>query len=129
MALVEWSDALAIGIPEIDYQHRNLVNMLNALDTALVEGEEREVIAQILDSVGQYVLTHFAAEEALMARIEYEFIDEHKAEHHRIAERADRLRQRFDEGEDTAGEMREFLIRWLLNHIAGVDSQIAGAMS
>ena len=127
MALVEWNQALSIGIPEIDYQHRNLVSMLNALHTAIEAKEPREHLGEILEELDLYVSNHFATEERLMERINYEFTTQHKQEHRRLAETVQDYRNAFSRGEDSAEEVMQFLIRWLLNHIAGADSHIGEA--
>ena len=127
MPLIEWSPTLEIGIPEIDYQHKNLVSMLNALGTNIEEGAGKAVIGEVIEALDAYVLTHFASEERLMEKMGYEYIDEHKAEHHRLAETVQRHRAAYAKGECSPQELLEFLIRWLLNHIAGADSFIAEA--
>jgi hemerythrin-like metal-binding protein len=127
MPLIEWSPTLEIGIPEIDYQHRTLVSMLNALGRGIEQGEPATVIGEILEALDGYVHTHFASEERLMQRLGYEFIEEHKEEHHRLAETVSRHRAAYSRGECSPQELLEFLIRWLLNHIAGADSYIAEA--
>ena len=127
MALVEWNQALNVGIPEIDYQHRNLVSMLNALHTAIEANEPREHLGEILEELDLYVANHFATEERLMARIHYEFLAQHKLEHLRLAETVQEHRNAYARGEGTADEVMQFLIRWLLNHIAGADSHIGEA--
>lgn len=127
MPLITWSPALEIGIPEIDYQHRNLVSMLNALNDAIEEKAAQSVIGEILEALNAYVITHFASEERLMDKLHYEFIDEHKIEHHRLSESVQRYRSAFDRGECSPTELLEFLIRWLLQHVAGADSLIAQA--
>ena len=76
MALVEWNETLNIGVPEIDYQHRNLVSMLNALAKAIEEGTTDTVLREILDELNAYILTHFAAEERIMERIGYQYMSE-----------------------------------------------------
>lgn len=127
MAIVEWSKALEVGIPEIDYQHRNLVSMLNALHTAIEAGEPRAHLGEILEELDLYVSNHFATEERLMERIHYEFMAQHKVEHLRLAETVQQHRSAFAGGEGSAEELMQFLIRWLLNHIAGADSHIGAA--
>lgn len=127
MALVEWNQALTIGIPEIDYQHRNLVSMLNALHTAIEAGEPQEHLGEILEELDLYVVNHFATEERLMERIKYEFLSQHKAEHLRLAETVQGHRNAFSRGEASAEDLMQFLVRWLLNHIAGADSHIGEA--
>ena len=127
MALVEWNETLNIGVPEIDYQHRNLVSMLNALAKAIEEGTTDTVLREILDELNAYILTHFAAEERIMERIGYQYMSEHQVEHHRLAETAQRYRDAFARGVTPAQEILAFMIRWLLNHIAGADSHIGVA--
>ena len=127
MALVEWTPALEIGVAEIDYQHRNLVSMLNALQHAIETGEAREHLAEILEELDLYVTNHFATEERVMDRIHYEHATQHRAEHQRLAETVQQHRMAFARGEGAANELLEFLIRWLLQHIAGSDSEIGAA--
>lgn len=127
MALIEWNPSLNTGVPEIDYQHRNLVAMLNALASAIEEKTADIVLRDILDELNAYVLTHFAAEERIMERIGYEYMAEHQAEHHRLAETVQRYRDAFARGETPVQDILAFMIRWLLNHIAGADSHIGKA--
>lgn len=127
MALIEWNQSLTINIPEIDYQHRNLVSMINALHTAIEAGESRENLGEILEELDLYVINHFATEERLMERIRYEFMAQHKQEHLRLAESVLQYRNNFARGEGSAEDLLHFLLRWLLNHIAGADSHIGAA--
>ena len=127
MTIVEWNQALEVGVPEIDYQHRNLVSMLNALHAAIEAGETREELGEILEELDLYVINHFATEERLMDRLHFEFADQHKHEHLQLASTVQAHRNAFDRGEGSAEAVMEFLIRWLLNHIAGSDSLIGTA--
>ena len=85
MTIVEWGPELEIGITEIDYQHRNLVSMLNALHSAIEAGEPREHLAEILEELDLYVINHFATEERVMERLHFEFTEQHKLEHRDLA--------------------------------------------
>lgn len=127
MALIEWNQSLTVNIPEIDYQHRNLVSMINALHTAIEAGESRKNLGEILEELDLYVINHFATEERLMDRIRYEFAPQHKQEHLRLAESVQQYRNNFERGEGSAEDLLHFLLRWLLNHIAGADSHIGSA--
>lgn len=127
MAFVEWNAALEIGVAEIDYQHRNLVSMLNALQHAIESGEAREHLAEILEELDLYVINHFATEERVMDRIHYEHAPQHRAEHQQLAETVHQHRLAFARGEGSADELQQFLIRWLLQHIAGSDGEIGAA--
>lgn len=127
MTIVQWGPALEIGITEIDYQHRNLVSMLNALHNAVDAGEPREHLGEILEELDLYVINHFATEERVMERLNFEFIEQHKLEHRDLALAVQRHREAFARGEDSAQELLQFLINWLLTHIAGSDTLIGRA--
>lgn len=127
MTIVKWGPALEIGITEIDYQHRNLVSMLNALHNAIDAGEPRAHLGEILEELDLYVINHFATEERVMERLHFEFTEQHKLEHRDLAQTVQFHRQAFMRGEDSAQELLQFLINWLLTHIAGSDSLIGKA--
>jgi hemerythrin-like metal-binding protein len=127
MTIVQWSPALEIGITEIDYQHRNLVSMLNALHNAIDTGEPRVHLTEILEELDLYVINHFATEERVMDRLQFEFAELHKLEHRDLARTVQRHREAFNRGEDSAVELLQFLTNWLIAHIAGSDSLIGKA--
>ncbi|HET6718820.1 MAG TPA: bacteriohemerythrin [Rhodocyclaceae bacterium] len=127
MTIVEWGPELEIGITEIDYQHRNLVSMLNALHNAIDAGEPREHLGEILEELDLYVINHFATEERVMERLHFEFTAQHRLEHRDLAQAVQFHREAFARGEDSAPELLQFLINWLMTHIAGSDSLIGKA--
>lgn len=127
MTIVKWGPALEIGITEIDYQHRNLVSMLNALHNAIESGEPRHHLGEILEELELYVINHFATEERVMERLHFEFTEQHKLEHRDLAQAVQIHREAFNRGEDSARELLQFLINWLMTHIAGADSLIGKA--
>ena len=78
MALV-WTQALAIGIEEIDEQHRELFRRVDRLlEAAAGDGGE---VAPLLAFLREYVVQHFAAEERYMADQAYPGRAAHEAEH------------------------------------------------
>ncbi len=69
--LVEWSDTLSIGIPEIDDQHRVLIDLLNQLHAAIREQRGRAECGEILERLIEYTRVHFATEESVMSVFRY----------------------------------------------------------
>jgi len=63
--LLQWSDALMIGHPIIDYDHQMLVNICNELHHAVKFNQGDAEVKQSLGRLVQYVETHFRREEAL----------------------------------------------------------------
>ena len=75
-----WSPAIETGIAEIDDQHRRLFDM-----AAAFRGDGDQVrVSRSLAMLCDYANTHLRDEEALLASIAYEKLDEHRREHERF---------------------------------------------
>jgi hemerythrin len=123
---VEWSDALSVGIEELDVQHRGLVALLNQLNDAIDHHHGNAAVGAILAQLDEYTRVHFAVEESLMRLLGYPQIDAHKREHERLTEQLAEFRGRFDAGKTALGfELMHFLKLWLTNHIMTSDQGYA----
>lgn len=127
MAHLVWTDDLATGIDIIDSQHRRIVNMINELHDA-AKGKEREAIANVIEELVDYTLSHFAFEESLMEEAGYQFMRPHKKVHELFVKRVSEYRMRFSVGEDIADELNNLLSRWLFNHIKNDDAAYVSAV-
>ncbi|MHB9035807.1 MAG: hemerythrin domain-containing protein, partial [Armatimonadota bacterium] len=56
---VQWTPDLAVGVREIDDQHRELFKRVNDLLEAMSKGKGRDEIAKVVAFLGNYVVTHF----------------------------------------------------------------------
>jgi hemerythrin len=81
MAYMEWVPAFEVGQPQIDEDHRTLVERLNQLHRALDQGQDPAEIARVLNFLRDYTVTHFSAEEALMIQHKYPQAAAHFAAH------------------------------------------------
>lgn len=120
MALLLWQDNLNTGIQVIDDQHRRIVEMINQLHQAQVGGSQMAV-AEVIDELVDYTLSHFAFEEELMEEAGYPFCSAHKRVHEVFTKRVSEYRLRFQAGEDVVDELKSLLSRWLFNHIRNDD--------
>jgi hemerythrin-like metal-binding protein len=126
MALIEWSEALSVGIPSIDEQHRELVDIINDLHGAMLRREAREALAEIFERLAEYTERHFAHEEMLFDQFGYEGASAHKTQHSMLIAKVNELRGQFESGRVTVTmEVMEFLRDWLRNHIAVSDRRYA----
>jgi hemerythrin len=124
--LVEWSDALSVGIDEIDAQHRTLIDLVNALNSAIEERHGNAAVGEVLARLEEYVRIHFAVEESVMRVLGYPRLATHKREHARLADQLGELRARFEAGHTALGfELMHFLKRWLTTHIMESDQDYA----
>ncbi len=124
--LVEWHDGLSVGIEEIDEQHRILVDLLNELNQALIDGRSGTACRDILDRLAQYTRIHFTTEESLMRLLHYPQYERHQQEHQRLLDEMKNLQGELDRGELITFELMEFLKNWLTKHIAEVDRRYTG---
>jgi len=124
---VEWDPALAVGHAEIDGQHQELFRRFAALVHAMESGDRNE-IGVLFDFLGEYVVTHFAAEERAMAASAYPGATVHAAVHARFVREYRELRALYDVAGATVGvvvKTRTWIEDWLRSHIAGVDQALA----
>ncbi|CAD2258235.1 bacteriohemerythrin [Xanthomonas arboricola pv. juglandis] len=124
MALLVWQDDLNTGIEVIDHQHGRIVEMINQLHAAHTS-LQRLAVAEVIDELIDYTLSHFAFEEELMEEAGYPFSLAHKRVHEVFGKRVGEYRLRFQAGEDVCDELRSMLSRWLFNHIRGDDQAYA----
>ena len=82
MAL-QWTQALSVGVDEIDDQHRELFRRAARLLDGIKRGEPEEIGA-LVDFLHEYAVTHFGAEEAFMREEAFPGYVRHKAEHDRF---------------------------------------------
>jgi hemerythrin-like metal-binding protein len=130
MAYMEWQPALEIGHPQIDAEHRSLVETLNRLHRAVDQGRDHEEIEQVLVFLRDYTVTHFAAEEALMIRHQYPGASAHFTAHVNLVMQVSDLLAAFRAGQAVLTEsVLVFLEGWLLDHIQGLDKEFAGFLN
>jgi hemerythrin len=82
---ISWDPSLAIGVPEIDAQHAELFDRLDRLLEGARSGKSADEVGRLLGYLGEYVVEHFGAEEALMKARRYPGLADHQAEHERFS--------------------------------------------
>ena len=122
MALINWSEAFEVGIPEVDEQHKKLVAIVNALHEAMLKGQARETMGKALEEVVDYTVYHFATEERLFAEKQYPRAAAHKHLHDELTATAKKLRADVASGKSVIShEVMRFLRDWLQQHIMSED--------
>ncbi len=125
--LFQWSNGFSVGIQEIDEQHKELVDLLNKLHTAIIEHHGSETSRTILDELADYTKTHFSVEESLMRVSNYPEFDAHKQNHEELIGQVVALQDKLDTGEaKITFELLHFLKVWLTNHINEADKRFGG---
>lgn len=122
----------ATGIPQVDREHRELVErmgelerLVGELNTRAVREEDWDRVDALLEFLGEYAQTHFRHEEDLLSRYHYPGLARHVGEHRRFRERLAELvaTLKGDRRITFVVDMRFFLLEWLLTHIARSDME------
>jgi len=122
--LVTWSAQYSVGIARIDAEHQKLIDLVNDLYLAMLEGRGKDVVGKVLGSVAAYTVTHFGNEERLMRITSFPGFEAHKTEHENLVKRVKQLQDEFRSGKAVISmEVMRFLQHWLTDHIVGVDKQ------
>jgi hemerythrin-like metal-binding protein len=91
----------------MDDQHGILMDTMNELRQAVVHGECREQISEVLDRLIEFTRMHFSSEEQLMERYSYPDLATHRAAHQRILAQILQSSHRVQHGEQI--QMRPLL--------------------
>ena len=130
LPLIDWSEALSVGIQSIDEQHKKLVALINALHDSSAQGAGNETLKKILAELTQYTIDHFAYEENLMVKHDYAEYTTHKAAHDALTKQVGELNEKFQAGNaKLSGEIFKFLRTWLNGHIRGTDKRYSAYFS
>lgn len=129
MPVVKWSEAFATGVERIDAQHRELLDRVGRLLSAV--DEDPDAVAGCLEFLGQYAVEHFSTEELLMEQ-GYADAAAHREAHARFVRAFGGLR--FDlEIQGLGAGMRErighWMVDWLIDHILGMDRALGDWLS
>jgi len=118
MEIPDWSDALAVGNPEIDEQHQMLINMIRELSERMDAGEHRQGVLDVLQGMLAYAATHFEDEEEIMEEAGWEGLERHEGLHAEFMWKAGDLEAQIqDDYAHASREAVKYLCNWLVEHI------------
>jgi hemerythrin len=116
--VIEWKKESLCGVEVIDDQHRQLVNLANQFNQALLKGLGRPSLMNLFIDLADYTAYHFSSEEELMEKYKYPSFVEHKELHkgfkRKLAEYI--LGMRIGETPMPA-DVSRYLVDWLNNHL------------
>jgi hemerythrin len=122
MALLQWRDEFNTGIPSVDYEHKHLFEVINALHDTLAEGDVAAA-DEFMAALHDRIAAHFALEERIMRERGYDGYAEHKVDHERLLDEIRDLMEEHRLGEYAYGidRLSERLERWFSLHFSTLD--------
>ena len=127
--LIDWSNVYSVGVVSMDEEHQRLIGIINKLNNAMRSGHGRDAVGAILDELISYTRTHFAHEERLMQESGYPGYDEQKRAHEALLGTVMDTQAKYRTGTALSQEVMGFLIKWLVNHIQGMDKRYGSHLS
>jgi len=126
MPLIEWKDSFAVGVASVDYEHKQLIELLNQLDAVIDQTPEKDAVAAFLGEIYSRISAHFALEEKLMREQRYDQYQDHKSDHERLLDDIREIMERHEA--DAYYDYREALAKdlaeWFGNHFRTKDARL-----
>ncbi|OJF76944.1 MAG: hemerythrin [Treponema sp. CETP13] len=130
MALIVWSDAFSVNVCKIDEQHHKLVDFINELHEAMLQGKSKEILSEIIKGLADYTVIHFNTEEALLEKYNYPELALQKEEHALFVKKVKEFQEGFkNEKFGLSIDIMNFLSDWLQNHINGSDKKYSSFLN
>jgi len=125
MTLIEWKEQYSLGVPEVDHEHRELIDLINELYQSATGPDAEITVVDFLGELYARVGAHFALEEKIMRDNKYDEYVDHKTDHERLL---DDIRDLMDDYEDGVYvDMEAFgkrLEDWFSTHFRTRDARL-----
>ena len=122
MVLMRWTQAMSVGVPELDADHQGLIDIIN--DLAVLGGPKAEshAVGACLKRLQRYALVHFGREEKIMTACGFPYLGVHQEEHRAFVLTMQGFNQSLQaDPRGLAGrladEILDYLKTWLNHHI------------
>ena len=125
MAILEWKAEYSLNDPAVDFEHREMIDLINRCHDRLAGARDPEAIEKFLGDIHASISAHFALEENIMRKAGYEEYDAHKEDHEELLDVIrDLMDSYLDDPDAGMVLLREKLGGWFGNHFATFDSRL-----
>jgi len=118
-----WHERYECGEPTVDRQHRELYQLANLMnDATLPDNQGSGAMHAAINELMAHTVRHYADEEAVLERLNYAQLPEHRQAHARLVRRARYMAQLEIEGKVSPGAIVAFLTQDVVaRHLMIVD--------
>ena len=120
---LKWQPGFNLGIPEVDKQHKKIIELINDLNQAFIKDNTSKKIGNILDEMSSYATEHFKTEEDLFKKTNFPLSKEHIAQHAYFVNKVEDFKRNFSDGQSITFRLMKFLRSWWTNHILDSDRE------
>lgn len=122
-----WTQDLAVGVKEIDIQHRVLFAKINDLISAMDSHDSAPHIERFFIFLEDYAASHFSMEQKAMVVYKYPDKAAHFKEHEIFTRAIEDLKATYDSNGASVqlrAELKVKLCDWLVKHVSVVDRSL-----
>lgn len=116
MPVLDWNDALNVGMDFMDADHADAADQINGMAQADLAGR-----LGLIDHFIHHCQDHFAREEEMMATTGFFALGCHRDEHQRVLAELDGIKTRLQSGDAQDEYFTKALPAWLINHRGTMD--------
>ncbi len=123
---IQWRDAMSVGNPAIDDDHKKLFLLVNLYEDAIAKHNMFE-LKMAFQGLYEYTAAHFEREERLQAAIFFPGARAHREEHLDLVRRLEAFNAGLSDDSkprlslEVAGK---FLHDWIVNHVLQADMKM-----
>lgn len=129
MQLLKWKPSYSLGIPAVDLEHRQMIEMINAVYASIVDDHDAEAVQAALGDIHAGISAHFALEERLMREAAYHEYAAHKDNHEDLLDQIREIMDSYaDEPEAGREVLQSRLADWFGLHFATFDARLHEAL-
>ena len=122
MALFNWAEAYSVRVPELDRQHRGLMDLINQVHDGIASGKPRLSLEPVVETLIAFTHSHFQSEEWMMRESQYPEYQQHVAEHEELMRKLRQLQTDLRAGRVRMSlSVKEFLSTCIRHHLEGGD--------
>jgi hemerythrin len=123
--MMKWKAKYALGIEEIDKQHRVLLDCMTTIEDAIQAGDRWSAVHFGIVQLRDYARVHFTVEETVFKMHQYPGTDEHIRQHQVFMGHLHDIEQKTLAADDLKQDLLKFLRDWLVQHILSADRDYA----
>jgi len=119
---IDWSSYMAVGVVEIDEQHKKFLDIANdAVDAVL--SHNQSAVDTVIEQLKDYAQYHFDTEADLMTKYKYPESSAHYNAHIDFHDKIAVLENSASASKEA--ELISFMQNWLIMHIGSTDRKLA----
>ena len=123
--LLNWKDEYSVGIEAVDYEHKQLIDLINRLHEELAAKGSKLTVSAFLGDLLKGISAHFALEETFMRSLGYDRLAAHKEDHERLLDALRDIMDTFENAEEIdAVELSKQLDTWFSHHFRTHDAEL-----